>query len=85
MSSGAFNSQGRMESNAYIMALTPICINRDNKDNISNNLDGNLKNKVANDLKVFSPCLFQNNDCIRKDIICYEKAEKGSRIDDKYF
>ena len=43
LSSGAFHSQGRMESNAYIMTLTPRCINRDTKDNISNNLDGNLE------------------------------------------
>ena len=83
LSSGAFNFQGRMESNAYIMALTPRCINRDTKDNISNTLDGNLKNRVENDLKVFSPCLFQNNDCIRKDRICYEEVEKVSPIDDK--
>ena len=82
LSSGAFHSQGRMESNAYIMALPPRSINRDTKDNISNTLDGNLKNRVENDLKVCSPHLFQNNDCIRKDRICYEEAQKGSPIDD---
>ena len=83
LSSGAFHSQDRMESNAYIMALPPRCINRDTIDNISNTLDGNLKNRAANDLKVCPPHLFQNNDCIRKERIRYEEAQKASPIDDK--
>lgn len=65
------------------MKLPPRGINRDTKDNISNTLDGKLKNTTANDLKVCSSRLFQNNCCIRKDRIHYEEAEKGSPIDDK--
>lgn len=83
LSSDAFHCQGRMEPNADLMTLPPRGRNRDTKGNISNTLDGKLKNRAAKDLKVRSPHLFQNNDCIRKDRICDEEAETGSPIDDK--
>lgn len=79
LSRDEFRPEVIMEPHADLRTLPPRGINRDTKDNLSNSLDGKLKNRAAKDLKVHSPHFFQSNECIRKDRICDEDAEIGSQ------